>query len=187
MLSKMLQFLTILQLVYALAPLEMSDQKIYFGPWYERIRGDTPLAINTRLGHNLSLFQSDINITSTLQIDFLNNFLTQLDQTSSDAIAYLTVYPIEGFDKVSQSALQALADRINVALDTGRRFFIRYAPEMNGNWFVYSQQPSAFKKSWIQFVSFLRAQTNNSQNVAFIFGPNGGNGYPWLGVYHLLK
>ena len=80
----------------------------------------------------MSLFQSDVNISYTLQSQFVDHFFSQLDATHTDAIAYLTVYPMEGFEQVSEAALEDLAIKIANQTRKGRRVFIRYASEMNG-------------------------------------------------------
>jgi beta-mannanase len=52
---------------------------------------------------------------------------------------------------------------------------------MNGTWFPYGQLASAFKQSWIRVVSFFRQNLKSQfrNQVAFIWAPNSGNGYPY--------
>lgn len=84
-----------------------------------------------------SLFQSDFNLTKDSQPEMLNNFFSQLDNTSTNAIAYLTIYPMEGFDAVTDEAIAQLSQKVAFEINAGRQIFIRYASEMNGNqmWF----------------------------------------------------
>jgi len=129
---------------HSLAPLEFDAPGkllLYFfffnhhfrGAWYDRKQGDTPLSVNSRINYkNLSLFQSDVNITDVLQSDYFDNFMSQLESTDSDCYAILTVYPIQGFDVVSDAAIQDLANRLIPVLNKGRRIFLRYGSEMNG-------------------------------------------------------
>jgi hypothetical protein len=95
------------------------------------------VSVNARVGKPMSLFQSDVNISQTLQSEFVDHFFAQLDATGTDAIAYLTVYPMEGFEAVSDSALNELASKIANQTRKGRRVFIRYASEMNGMSFSF--------------------------------------------------
>jgi beta-mannanase len=68
--------------------------------------------------------------------------------------------------------------RIQKAIGTGREVFIRYAPEMNGNWFAYGQQPEKFVTHWRRVVTFIKnGLGSNSSHVAFIWAPNSANGY----------
>ncbi|KAJ3277273.1 hypothetical protein HK104_003473 [Borealophlyctis nickersoniae] len=166
--------------VAAQNPLEPPNGKMYFGAWYDRLQNDTPVAINSRLGYKpLSFFQSDINLTSTLQLP--TEFDQQVDATGTDAILYLTVYPIQGFDVVTDSAVADLAKEVKSLCDKGRRVFIRYASEMNGAWFAYGQQPTKFLKSWKQVVDTIRTAIGAAHRsmVAFVWAPNSSNGYPF--------
>ena len=50
---------------------------------------------------------------------------------------YWTIYPKAGLDSVSDDILKDLAARIQKAIEaTSQPLFLRYAPEMNGNWFA---------------------------------------------------
>jgi hypothetical protein len=64
------------------------------GAWFDRLHGDTAKAINARLNIKpLSLFQSDVNITATLQAEYLEDIFAKIEETNTDAIVYVTVYP----------------------------------------------------------------------------------------------
>lgn len=183
---KMILFLLLFTVIYSFASLEPPTGSFYFGPWYERLNGDYPVSINNRLGYNMSFFHSDFNLTADCQPLEIDNFFDQLYATNTDAIAYLTIYPMEGFSAVSDSALDELSLKIATAVSRGTRVFIRYASEMNGNWFVYGQRPLEFLESWKRVVGVIRNSTNNSPNVSFIWAPNSGNGYPFpLGEYYI--
>ena len=55
---------------------------------------------------------------------------------------------------------------------------VRYAHEMNGNWFPWGQQPTAYIKSHQMVTSIMR---NSTCGVAMVWAPNAANGYPWAG------
>lgn len=59
-------------------------------------------------------------------------FVQQVDATQTDAIMYLTVYPMQGFDTVTAGAIDDLANLIGNYTNSGRRVFLRYGSEMNG-------------------------------------------------------
>ncbi|KAJ3152702.1 hypothetical protein HK101_001797 [Irineochytrium annulatum] len=173
---------------WALAPLEPADGKMMIGAWYERTLGDTPALMNGRLGGlpGLTFFQTDIDISGkhdpTTGLNITDQFITHLVSTNTNAAGYITIYPYGGFDDVSDAQLTTLANNMIKLVSSGRQLFLRYAPEMNGNWFPYGQDPNAFKASWIRVVTFLRkALGANAANVAFVWAPNSGNGYPYPG------
>jgi beta-mannanase len=53
---------------------------------------------------------------------------------------------------------------------------------MNGSWFPYGQDPIKFIASWKRVVDYVRKALgeSNRSNFAFIWGPNSGNGYPYV-------
>jgi hypothetical protein len=104
-----------------------------------RGQGDTPSLINARIGQNLSFFQVDFSITQQANVtdpgpDITDMALQQLEATNTDAAIYWTVYPKDGLESVTDEILSDLVVRLKKAIATGRRVYIRYAPEMNGNW-----------------------------------------------------
>ncbi|KAJ3412639.1 hypothetical protein HDV05_000450 [Chytridiales sp. JEL 0842] len=156
------------------------------GAWYDRILGDTPSTLNDRLNYQpLSFFQTDIDLSGQLKPltgpNITDQFLTQLNESGTDAMAYLTVYPFMGFDAITDDQLSDLAARMRRILESGRSLFLRYAPEMNGTWFPYGQDPAKFKASWIRVITYLRSALGPDliKRVAFIWAPNSGNGYPY--------
>ncbi|ORY29901.1 glycoside hydrolase [Rhizoclosmatium globosum] len=173
----------------ALAPLERTDGKILLGAWYDRNLSDTPSAVNARIGYKpLSFFQTDVDFSGTLKPwtspqTVIPQFQQQLKDTNTDAIAMLTVYPFQGLgDKISDAQLKDMGDRLNGLVNSGRQVFLRFAPEMNGNWFSYGQDPAGFISTWQRCIKYWRtALGSNVNKVAFVWSPNSGNGYPYPG------
>ncbi|RKP02712.1 hypothetical protein CXG81DRAFT_24677 [Caulochytrium protostelioides] len=163
------------------------ESGLLFGMWYDRLSGVTPSDIEDKLqSHHISMWQSDINITDTLQD--ASPFLRDVEKINTDAAIFLTVYPFEGIDAVSDGAIADLAkllgrltaQKLTAASGASatRRVFLRYASEMNGNWFKYGMQPTKFVEHYRRVVTAVRAA---APEVAHIWGPNSPNGYPWIG------
>jgi hypothetical protein len=129
-----------------------------------------------------SFFQSDFNLTSDCQPNEVESFFKQLDESGTNAIALITLYPILGIDQVSDNAISQISSIIGQQISKGRRIFLRYGPEMNGNWFVFGRQPVAYIESWKKVVGAIRQASGNSRNLAIIWAPNAGAGYPWGGT-----
>ncbi|KAI8850361.1 glycoside hydrolase superfamily [Chytridium lagenaria] len=164
------------------------DGKIWLGAWYQRPQGDKPTLLNSRLSRNLSFFQTDFNINMEIGLDdptpeITTQALDQVDETGTNAIVYWTIYPKGGLDEVTDAQINDVADRIKQAADRGHRVLIRYAPEMNGNWFAYGQQPERFISHWRRVIPMMKARIGaaGAENVNFIWAPNSGNGYPFRG------
>ena len=187
-LAVMIILLAFFSLIFALAPLEFADDgKLYMGPWYDRLDGDTISSIIQRVNHkSWSFFQSDFNLTSDCQPEAMNQFFQQLDDSGTDAIAYVTLYPIQGFDNVTDGAISQVSGILASQIQKGHRIFLRYGSEMNGNWFVYGRQPVSFIASWKRVIGRIKDATGNSPNLAAIWAPNGGTNYPWGGISNLF-
>lgn len=172
-----------LSLVVALAPLEFEDQgRLYMGPWFNLQGGDTVSGIIDRINYKpWSLFQADFNLTTDCQPDDMNKFFQQMDGSNTNAIAYVTLYPILGFDNVTDDAIAQVSGILALQIQNGRRIFLRYGSEMNGNWFVYGRQPVAFISSWKRVIGKIKDATEYSPNLAVVWAPNGGTNYPWGG------
>lgn len=189
-LGKMLVLVSLFLIaVRALAPLEFEEQgKLYMGPWYYLQGGDSVLSIIDRVNYKpWSLFQSDYNLTSDCQPEQMNRFFQQLDDSKTDAIAFVTLYPIMGFNNVTDGAISQVSGILSAQIQKGRKIFLRYGSEMNGNWFVYGRQPVAFINSWKRVIGRIKEAVNYSPNLAVIWAPNGGNGYPWGGENSMYK
>ena len=94
---------------------------------------------------------------------------------------FLTVYPNQGYEIITQKHVTEFVNQIAGFAKKERRVFIRFAPEMNGSWFVYGQQPTNFKKIWIALVKAIRAEPLCKDRVAFIWAPNFERCYPFAG------
>ncbi|KAI8620487.1 glycoside hydrolase superfamily [Chytriomyces sp. MP71] len=113
--------------------------------------------------------------------------LSLIEKTGTDAILFLTLYPNQdndnSWDLIKDSDLEKLAWQLgNITAPelSNRRVMLRYAPEFNGNWFHYSQQPQRFVTEWKRLVDKVRSVT---KRVAFVWSPNAGNNYPFGGNY----
>ncbi|KAJ3023828.1 hypothetical protein HKX48_000516 [Thoreauomyces humboldtii] len=164
----------------SLAPLE-PPSKLLFGAWLNFIKqADSPTLLNQRFGQAaVGVFQSNFNIPEELGI--VQGLIDMVDATNSDAIMYLTVYPMSGLGNVTDDNITTFGNVVQASVLKGRKFMIRYAPEMNGDWFQYGQKPTDFKAAWINFVTKIRTITQNSPSVAFLWAPNSANGYPYVG------
>ncbi|KAI8817285.1 glycoside hydrolase superfamily [Fimicolochytrium jonesii] len=159
-----------------LAPLEPS-RGIMLGAWMDTAPGmDTPKDFNTRFGHNISM----IHLAQNLPIEQDKLAPVQLiDQTGTNAILYLSVYPTVTPDNLSDKAINDFVQQLATFTHNGRGILLRIAPEMNGNWQPYGQKPVAFVAMWRKLVTAIRAVDTNKNGVSFIWAPNIQGGYPY--------
>ncbi|KAJ3305161.1 hypothetical protein HDV03_001923 [Kappamyces sp. JEL0829] len=179
-----MKLLFLSSLVSCLAPLEQPDNSgLYLGVWYDRLNGDTPQDTMQRYaGNPFSFWQADVNITASgFQSQVVDQFVSQVSLVDSKAFLYLTVYPMDGLNVIPDTVVQGFAAKIASIVNRGLKIIIRYASEMNGDWFPYGQQPVAFKREWKRLVDATRAATGPSDSIAWMWSPNSGNGYPFAG------
>jgi beta-mannanase len=80
---------------------------------------------------------------------------------------------------IQQADLDAFVNQMKrITVDAKRQVLVRLSPEMNGNWNNYGQQPARYIEMWKRIVDAVRAQ---AKDVAFIWSPSSGEGYPYGG------
>ncbi|KAJ3194433.1 hypothetical protein HK101_002702 [Irineochytrium annulatum] len=146
---------------------------------------DRPSKFNSRIGFNAGVFQlsQGIPIMDTTVNPPLNHTadLSVLDD-NTDAALFLTVYPNngqgDGISLVQDSDRQQLAAQLVSIAATGRKVYVRYAPEMNGQgWFIYQKASQAdYIASFRALVDAVRAVPGGDA-IAFVWGPNLSQSY----------
>ncbi|SCV68337.1 BQ2448_458 [Microbotryum intermedium] len=142
---------------------------------------DTPTIFNQRLGQNVPVFQ----LAQEIPLPPYNYVTGEggpaparlIEATNTDAAIFLTVYPGSGFAAVATSDFTALGSQIlEYQVKYNRTVFLRYAPEMQGTWNLYGQQPTAFNQSWHQMYNAVKAI---APDTIMVWAPNTVQGYPY--------
>jgi hypothetical protein len=93
--------------------------------------------------------------------------------------ALLTLEPQDGLAAVTDAAATRLGDLLERAwTDHGVATFVRFAHEMNGSWYPWSQQPADYIAAFQRVASTVHERSPSS---AMIWAPNQGAGYPFTG------
>ncbi|KAI9344256.1 hypothetical protein BDR26DRAFT_893869 [Obelidium mucronatum] len=165
----------LLQLSVATATLyEPADGKIIFGAWVDSedalaagnigVVGDSPAAFNRRLGKNAGVF----HLSQTLPLG-VSPFTAAGRDGERDAV-YPNQTDPNSFDLYTDADITKLAyqlDSLTNPLRSSRRVMLRFAPEMNGNWFRYGQQPARFVKDLLQIVCLSCGHPNAANLYPF--------------------
>lgn len=71
----------------------------------------------------------------------------------------------------------------SAAVSFGNEILVRFAHEMNGTWYPWSGEPSAYIAAWRHYVDIFRA--DGATNVKFVWTPNVSSGgkYPFDAYY----
>ncbi|KAI8831886.1 glycoside hydrolase superfamily [Chytriomyces cf. hyalinus JEL632] len=147
---------------------------------------DTPQAFNARMGLKMGSFQVATSIPYDLdaagiiyndphtekQYAYLSNVTRWTDGTN--ASVFMTAYADmrhpdgrRGMDLVTDESITRLAIRLNAI--SGRQVFLRWLPEMNGEWMLYGQKPVEYVALWIRMYGIFRA---TAPRVVLVWSPN---------------
>ncbi|WP_236830095.1 glycosyl hydrolase [Blastococcus sp. KM273128] len=93
----------------------------------------------------------------------------------------LTLEPHGGLAAVTEEVSEALAGRLARYNERGVPVVVRFAHEMNGSWYPWGQQPSAYVEAFRRVAAAVHAGAPGS---AVMWAPNYGGGYPFTGGAH---
>lgn len=100
------------------------------------------------------------------------------------AMLLLTLEPHAGLGSVTADAVEELGRRVAGYNAGGVPVFVRFAHEMNGSWYPWSQQPAAYVAA---FRTVADAVHRLAPGSAMLWAPNYGGGYPFAGGPHEAK
>lgn len=107
----------------------------------------------------------------------LDAFIEQV--AAVGGIGLVTLEPHDGLASVTPEAAEQLASVLHGYWQMrGVPTFVRFAHEMNGSWYPWGQQPSAYVDA---FETVARAVHAGAPASAMIWAPNEGGGYPFSG------
>ncbi|KAJ3103322.1 hypothetical protein HDU97_010227 [Phlyctochytrium planicorne] len=171
------------------ATLEPEDGKFYLGAWIDTedtpSGQDSPVQINQRMSMNFSAFQDIPAAINPWDNSKAVVNITQIEATGTNAAIFMTVYANKGLTAFNDNDINELADQLyNITVQSQRNVFLRFSPEMNGNWFLYGFQPSEYVSTWQRVATAIRRR---APSVAMVWAPNLSSGYPYGGPHQNLS
>ncbi|KAI9341757.1 glycoside hydrolase superfamily [Obelidium mucronatum] len=137
----------------------------------QKMKGYTPVIFN-------AFMDLDAIATAPYDAGLLNWFGSEVGRVGG--ILEITMMPTSNNPtSYSDEILDRLArdfSRINSFY--GTPILLRFGSEMNGDWFVYGNQPMEFVRMFRRVTEFVRKHTNMT---AMVWGPNIGITYPFVG------
>jgi hypothetical protein len=100
---------------------------------------------------------------------------------SVGGIALITLEPNDGLAKVNAASANAAAVLFAGYRACGVPLLVRFAQEMNGSWYAWGQDPTAYVAA---FRTLAAAIHEHAPGVATLWAPNSALGYPFLGGAH---
>jgi hypothetical protein len=93
----------------------------------------------------------------------------------------VTLEPHDGLAAVTDAASADAASFLRELNDRGLGVILRFAHEMNGSWYPWSQDPAAYVEAFRRLAGAVEA---TAPATAMMWAPNYGGGYPFLGGHH---
>ncbi|MDQ3617317.1 MAG: hypothetical protein M3374_01085 [Pseudomonadota bacterium] len=136
---------------------------------------DSPVRYSERLGRHPAVYVS----FSPVPIDSVMGGM--LDQkvemlVQSGGMLLLTLEPRAGLDSITPAVAESVAARLAQYNSRGVMVLLRFAHEMNGSWYVWSQQPARYIAA---FRRVADAVHRLAPGTAMLWAPNYGGGYPF--------
>ena len=143
----------------------------------------TPAEYNQTLGHRAAVF------VQFFQFPLTSGDFAQLDATiksvkAESGMLMITLEPWGGLETVTPDAVAALVEKLAEYNAEGTALFVRFAHEMNGSWYPWSQQPSEYIKA---FRMIAEAVHRDAPGTAMVWAPNYGGGYPFSGGLYEIQ
>ncbi|KAI9173264.1 hypothetical protein H9P43_007395 [Blastocladiella emersonii ATCC 22665] len=152
----------------------------FFGVSLDWEAKDTPAKFNARFGKRAAVFQHFMDMDTALQrvdeLKFIVDAILQVD----GALLALTVVPVSvrGMDGISEPGWDQLGRVMAEINRQGVPVLLRFAHEMNGNWYAYGQKPAAYKRGFVKCAQAVRAKGAN--HTYMVWAPNTNAGYPFF-------
>ncbi|KAJ3352054.1 hypothetical protein GGF32_003990 [Allomyces javanicus] len=169
-------------------PIMPSSKGVYFGA---HVWGDgadwfppSPSDFNSKLGITASGFAAFVYVDANSGLRDPDAILKHAEQVRAAKATFmmLTVEPSPGgLDMMTDSVNDKIAELLQtINAKYGLPLFVRFAHEMNGIWYPWSQQPDKYKSTWVRFAKAVRAK---APSTTLVWAPNAPLGYPWSGSF----
>jgi hypothetical protein len=138
---------------------------------------DTPAAYTSRLGKGPEVYGEYVSFPLS---DVTKSKLSaSVDLIKlANAKLMLTLMPDEGLGTVTEDAIRDLGEVLADYNARGVDVFVRFAHEMNGSWYAWNQQPTAYVNTFRKVADGVRRSAPRS---VMVWAPNYGGGYPFEG------
>jgi hypothetical protein len=134
----------------------------------------------------LTEFTESTGIEPTAAVSFSTVPLDETDVANVRAAAeqvaepggvlVLTLEPAEGLGAVTDAVVADLVDLLAEINESGVPVLLRFAHEMNGSWYAWGQQPTAYVET---FRRVAAAVHEGAPGTETLWAPNYGGGYPF--------
>src|SRR5215471_13338528 len=138
---------------------------------------DTAADYAQRLGRSAAVYVAFARFPIQPEDDaYLDTVMGEVQQQRG--LALLTLEPEIQLQEVSPEMATAFAERLAGYNARGVAVLVRFAHEMNGSWYSWGQQPTAYIRVFRMIAEAVHTLAPNS---GMLWAPNYGAGYPFMG------
>ena len=163
-------------------PTELAEGR-HFGPELDW-SVDNARAYADRTGITPSFFSRPVPYP--LDADAERDLIDLVRQEASlGAVAVVSLEPSKPLAELTEDDADHLADTLGRISDEFRTgFFLRFAPEMNGTWFSWGQQPDTYVEAFRIVADEVHARV---PSAAMVWAPSYAAGYPFTEAYGAVE
>ncbi|XYX74286.1 OpgC domain-containing protein [Clavibacter nebraskensis] len=148
-------------------------------PWFGGIldwTADDAQSYADRLGATPAVLGQSVRYPlSSDDVTYLDQFAQQAAQQGS--LLFLTLEPSKPLEELTAADATALTGRLEALRERyDSRALVRFAPEMNGSWTPWGQQPTAYIAAFRQVADAVHA---SSADAVTVWSPAYAAGYPF--------
>jgi len=149
--------------------------EVWFGPNLDWT-ADGPEGYENRLGATPSMYQ--LTLDYPLDTNAESQLLTSARAVATQgAVLTLSLLPTTTLDKLTAADASKLESRLSEIHDQyDTQLLVRFAPEMNGSWIAWGQQPTAYTGA---FARVADAVHGGDSGALMVWAPSYGSGYPF--------
>ncbi|MDO8705323.1 MAG: glycosyl hydrolase [Sulfuricaulis sp.] len=141
---------------------------------------DSAAAFNQRLGMPAAVYVAFFRFPfDNVELNNLDNFIAQVARQRG--MALITLEPHDGLNAITPQIASDLAILLATYNRRGIPVFVRFAHEMNGFWYPWSQQPKEYVRA---FRALAYAIHRHAPLTAMLWAPNYGGSHPFAGIRH---
>jgi beta-mannanase len=151
------------------------DGQAYLGVQLDPVN-DSVDGYATRLGHTPAVYGRYVSFPiSQADQQSINTEISQI--AARHAMFMITLEPWGGLQTVTPGSLKQLTTQLKSWNVQGVPVLVRFAHEMDGSWYPWSQQPTAYVRAFQR----TAAAVHQAPTSSMLWSPNEGGGYPFAG------
>ncbi|KAG0140966.1 hypothetical protein CROQUDRAFT_664478 [Cronartium quercuum f. sp. fusiforme G11] len=159
----------------------------------ELIAPNTPQQINTKLPAPMAIMGDYINLDSSdPNLSGIDAHVKFQKSLNGNPVWEMALMPYKGLELVTQEVANRIASKMSGLNDQGITVWLRFAHEMNGDWYIWGGKPHLFLEKWKMVARAVKSRTSStsmlwSPNSAFgkVNDIRGGYAKYWPGSKHV--